>query len=71
MTFQEYRCETCAKLLFKGVLVDSKVEVKCRGCGAVTTFTGVEKEKLLCFIGDCPGRKTLAKVGVQSSKTSS
>jgi phage FluMu protein Com len=57
MTYQEYRCMTCAKLLFKGILVDSEVEVKCRGCGNVSTFHGVAKEKLICFVEKCAGRR--------------
>jgi len=32
----EYRC-ACGKLLFKGLLYQSIVEVKCRRCGEVTT----------------------------------
>jgi phage FluMu protein Com len=62
MVHQEYRCKECEKLLFKGVLVDSQVEVKCRGCGYMTTFTGVSKDKLMCFIAECPGRKKLTDV---------
>lgn len=57
MMYQEYRCTSCSKLLFKGVLVDSEVEVKCRGCGNVSTFLGVAKEKLICFVEQCAGRK--------------
>ena len=58
MLYHEYRCHSCSKLLFKGVLVDSEVEVKCRGCGSVCTFHGISKEKLLCFTEHCPARKT-------------
>jgi len=57
MEYQEYRCHTCRKLLFKGVLVDSQVEVKCRGCAGLSTFHGVPSEKLLCFKEHCPGRR--------------
>ena len=58
MLYKEYRCGTCNKLLFKGLLVDSEVEVKCRGCGNLHSFSGESKEKLLCFAGYCPHRKT-------------
>lgn len=33
----EYRCD-CGRLLFKGVLVQAQVEVKCRRCGALVLF---------------------------------
>lgn len=33
----EYRCN-CGRLLFKGALLTSRVEVKCRRCGAITAF---------------------------------
>ena len=57
MLYQQYRCPSCAKLLFKGVLVDSEVEVKCRGCGALSTFHGISKDMLLCFKEGCLGRQ--------------
>lgn len=56
MLYREYRCPSCHKLLFKGVLVDSEVEVKCRGCGNINTFHGVAKHELLCFKEECPNR---------------
>lgn len=56
MLYREHRCPECQKLLFKGVLVDSEVEVKCRGCGSLNTFHGVPKEELLCFTKSCPRR---------------
>lgn len=33
----EYRC-SCRRLLFKGMLVRSRVEIKCRRCGGITVF---------------------------------
>lgn len=56
MLFHEYRCSTCDKLLFKGLLVDSEVEVKCRGCGTIVTFHGAQKEQLLCYKEHCANR---------------
>ncbi len=58
MLFQSYRCPSCAKLLFKGILVDSEVEVKCRGCGTLATFHGLPQERLLCYKAECAGRAT-------------
>ncbi len=45
---REYRCPTCNKLLGKGFLQDknSYLEIKCRGCGNMYTFTGEDKEIL-------------------------
>jgi phage FluMu protein Com len=59
MLYKEYRCPSCNKLLFKGLLVDSEVEVKCRGCGQLHSIIGESKEKLLCFKEDCTGRKKI------------
>ena len=36
----EYRCE-CHRLLFKGALLTSRVQIKCKRCGKISTF-GVE-----------------------------
>ena len=52
----EYRCSKCQKLLFKGVLIDSEVEVKCKGCHALSVFKGVNANELLCMIPNCPRR---------------
>lgn len=59
MFLKEYRCGSCNKLLFKGVLVGSKVEVKCRGCGDFAVFHGESKDKLLCYKENCANRITL------------
>ena len=37
MLLTEYRC-TCGKLLFKGLLCQCVVELKCRRCGSITTW---------------------------------
>jgi len=39
---REYRCDSCQKLLCKGLLNDvrSVLEVKCRGCGKISNFVG-------------------------------
>lgn len=56
MLLREYRCTACNKLLFKGVLVDSTVEIKCKGCGNLVTFQGEEKNAFLCMKQHCPNR---------------
>jgi PAS domain S-box-containing protein len=43
---KEYRCE-CGKLLFKGCLLISLVEVKCRACGRLTVFQGIQEESVV------------------------
>jgi phage FluMu protein Com len=47
---KEYRC-SCNKLLFKGVLIDCKIEIKCRRCGGIKTIgfsNGLNTENRLC-----------------------
>lgn len=56
MLLKEHRCDTCNKLLFKGILVDSTVEIKCKGCGSLTTFQGEPSGLLLCLKAECPNR---------------
>lgn len=36
---EEHRC-SCGKLLFKGLLSVCRIEVKCRRCSAINTFSG-------------------------------
>jgi phage FluMu protein Com len=59
--YHEYRCKGCEKLLFKGVLVDSEVEVKCKRCGRVETIVGVSKDKLVCLKYPCLNRVAVAE----------
>lgn len=56
MKYDEYRCKGCEKLLFKGVLVGSEIEVKCKRCGKMNAFAGISEDSLLCFISPCPYR---------------
>ena len=53
---REYRCTNCQKLLFKGVLVDSTVEIKCKGCSNLITFVGEPRDALICRKEHCPYR---------------
>lgn len=41
----EYRC-TCGKLLFKGVLLFSTIEIKCKRCGEVRRIDNTDQEML-------------------------
>lgn len=40
----DYRC-SCGKLLFKGRLVEARVEVKCKHCRGISSFLGVGGER--------------------------
>jgi len=55
MDYKEYRCE-CGKLLFKGLLIESEVQIKCRGCGKIISITGEKADKYLCMTYPCPRR---------------
>ncbi len=57
---KEYRCEQCKKLLFKGALVESVVEVRCKHCHAMTTVKSSAFNELLCAVFPCPHRITVA-----------
>ncbi len=54
--YLEYRCKECNKLLFKGVLIDSEIEVKCKRCNGLSIFQGESKEKYICWKTPCSGR---------------
>lgn len=45
---KEYRC-ACGKLLFKGFLLFSVVEIKCKRCGSVGVFDGRDEETPVSF----------------------
>jgi PAS domain S-box-containing protein len=51
----EYRCD-CGRLLFKGVLLRCKVEIKCKRCGKIKSIVFEEeklKDKNLCTLDPC------------------
>lgn len=52
----EYRCKHCKKLFFKGVLVDSEVEIKCKRCGETSLITGIKADEYVCWKLPCPFR---------------
>lgn len=54
--YTEYRCKNCAKLLFKGLLIDSEIEIKCKKCHELTTIKSSSKNEYLCLIKPCPNR---------------
>lgn len=54
--YQEYRCPNDDKLLFKGILIDSDVEIKCKGCRKIVQITGVPASSALCKQLDCAKR---------------
>ncbi|MBI4239948.1 Com family DNA-binding transcriptional regulator [Candidatus Uhrbacteria bacterium] len=47
VTYNEYRCSNCQKLLFKGMLLESEIEIKCKRCHE---FTTVKASKLMPFV---------------------
>ncbi len=53
---KEYRCPQCRKLLFRGVLVEGDVEIKCRHCHALSTVSATMHHRLLCGVDPCPNR---------------
>lgn len=56
---QVYRCPGCDKLLFKGILVISTVQVKCKKCGTLATFSQLDSnmhEDQFTLLADNTGR---------------
>ncbi len=53
---KEYRCPECRKLLFRGLLVEGEVEIKCRHCHALSSVSASLNERLLCMVDPCPHR---------------
>ena len=57
---QEFRCKVDNKLLLKACLVDADIEIKCRSCGTINTFTkhdGVDPT-FVCYNKSCDHRIT-------------
>lgn len=53
---RDYRCPHCRKLLFRGLLVEGDVEIKCKHCRALTYLTASLHHRLLCMVDPCPNR---------------
>lgn len=54
--YKEYRCPTCHKLFFKGMLVEGEIEVKCRSCHELSTLAATKGEEFMCLVENCPNR---------------
>lgn len=49
----------CRKLLFKGFLVESVIEIKCRSCQTINTLESSQSDELMCLVSPCPYRKSI------------
>lgn len=67
---REYRCPKCQKLLFKGLLVGSEIEIKCQRCREIQILQGESEEPLLCYKAECANRVTaeMMKQGKQKAE---
>jgi phage FluMu protein Com len=64
---REYRCTGCKKLLFKGALVESVVEIRCRNCHTINTVSSSTFNELLCAVFPCPHRITVETAAEKSA----
>lgn len=53
---EEYRCPNDDKLLFKGLLLEAEVEIKCRHCKQLVTIAPGNIDEIVCGKGGCPNR---------------
>lgn len=53
---KEYRCYGCQKLLFKGVVVESVIEIKCRACHEMNEIVEHSLNEYMCGVVPCPHR---------------
>ncbi len=60
LPYKEYRCQYCHKLLLKGILVESVIEVKCRACHTMNLIKSSTLNELLCAVSSCPHRLAIA-----------
>lgn len=65
LSLREFRCHSCHHLLFKGLLVESEIEIKCKACSELNVFKSSQYNELLCAIPICPGR---VAIGTQKKK---
>lgn len=56
MCYKEYRCPNDKKLLFKGILISSSIEIKCRACKEFIKITGDVVDPYICKKESCPNR---------------
>jgi len=59
--YREYRCKVCHKLLFKGILIEGDIQIKCKYCHEYTTVIESSLQEYLCGIKRCPQRIPLIK----------
>ena len=56
--YKEYRCPNDGKLLFKGLLVEGEIEVKCKECRQLVVVGRGDVDQLLCLKENCQNRVT-------------
>lgn len=54
--YKEYRCPTDHKLLFKGIIVDAEIEIKCKSCKQMITIAPTPIREILCTREKCERR---------------
>lgn len=60
-SYKEYRCKNDGKLLLKGILIESEIEIKCKRCGQINVISGENTNDFICLIKNCPGRVAFQK----------
>jgi len=51
--YKEYRCTECKKLLFRGILIESEIEIKCKGCRQLIVLHGAPAPECRCDKAQC------------------
>lgn len=54
--YADYRCPNDGKLLFKGIIIDGEIEIKCKGCRELVKLQGDPSHTLVCKKIGCPNR---------------
>lgn len=54
--YREYRCKNDGKLLFKGIIVESEIEIKCKACHELNVIHGEDMKDLICLRSECLNR---------------
>ena len=54
--YREHRCQNCKKLLFKGLLIEGEIEVKCKHCHEMSVLKESAMNEYMCAIQHCPNR---------------
>ena len=65
--YKEYRCPDCHKLLFKGLLIESEIEIKCKRCQGLKILKGDAVNGWLCLKPNCQNRVRVTETKVQAS----